>query len=106
MKIALITPARPVARSGNRNTAVRWSRLLRELGHQVRVQTSWDGKSADLMLALHARCSHDSIARFAAAYPLRPLLLALTGTDLYRDIRFDADARCSLRLAMCMIVLQ
>ncbi len=106
MRIALITPARPVARSGNRNTAVRWSRLLRELGHQVRVQTSWDGKSADLMLALHARRSHDSIARFAAAYPSRPLLLALTGTDLYRDIRFDADARRSLRLATRMIVLQ
>ncbi len=106
MKIALITPARPVARSGNRNTAVRWSRLLRELGHQVRVQTSWDGKSADLMLALHARRSHDSIARCAAAYPSRPLLLALTGTDLYRDIRFDADARRSLRLATRMIVLQ
>lgn len=106
MKIALITPARLVARSGNRNTAVRWARLLRELGHHVRVQTSWDGKSADLMLALHARRSHDSIARFAAAYPSRPLVLALTGTDLYRDIRFDVDARRSLRLATRMIVLQ
>jgi putative glycosyltransferase (TIGR04348 family) len=58
------------------------------------------------MLALHARRSHDSIARFAAAYPSRPLVLALTGTDLYRDIRFDADARRSLRLATRMIVLQ
>jgi putative glycosyltransferase (TIGR04348 family) len=106
MKIALITPARPVARSGNRNTAVRWARLLRELGHHVRVQTSWDGKSADLMLALHARRSHDSIACFAAEYPSRPLVLALTGTDLYRDIRFDADARRSLRLTTRMIVLQ
>lgn len=106
MKIALITPARPVAHSGNRHTAVRWAQLLRELGHRVRVQQSWNGQPADLLLALHARRSHDSIRRYAAAYPLRPLVLALTGTDLYRDIRISARARLSLRLATRMIVLQ
>lgn len=106
MKIALITPARPATRSGNRNTAVRWAQLLRELGHHVDVQTQWNGAPADLMIALHARRSHDSIARFAADYPARPLVLALTGTDLYRDIRFDAEAKRSLALATRMIVLQ
>ncbi len=106
MKIALITPARPAARSGNRNTAVRWAQLLRELGHEVGVHVNWNGTPADLLLALHARRSHDSIARFAAAHPARPLILALTGTDLYRDIRFDAHAKRSLQLATRMIVLQ
>jgi len=106
MKIALITPARPATRSGNRNTAVRWAHLLRELGHHVNVHVNWNGAPADLMIALHARRSHDSIARFASDYPTRPLVLALTGTDLYRDIRFDADAKRSLRLATRMIVLQ
>lgn len=106
MKIALITPARPAARSGNRNTAMRWAQLLRELGHHVDVQVNWNGAPADLMIALHARRSHDSIARFAADYPARPLVLALTGTDLYRDIRFDAEAKRSLALATRMIVLQ
>ena len=106
MKIALITPARPATRSGNRNTAVRWAQLLRELGHNVEVQVNWNGTPADLMIALHARRSHDSIARFAAACPSRPLVLTLTGTDLYRDIRFDADAKRSLQLATRMIVLQ
>ncbi len=106
MKIALITPARPAARSGNRNTAMRWAQLLRELGHDVEVQVTWNGAPADLMIALHARRSHDSIARFASSYPSRPLVLALTGTDLYRDIRSDADAQRSLRLATRLIVLQ
>ena len=106
MKIALITPARPAARSGNRNTAVRWAQLLRELGHDVGVQVKWNGAPADLLIALHARRSHDSIARFAAAHPARPRVLALTGTDLYRDIRFDVDAKRSLALATRMIVLQ
>ena len=106
MKIALVTPARPVAHSGNRNTAVRWATLLRELGHRVRVATVWDDRPADLMIALHARRSHESIARFAAAFPQRPLLVMLTGTDLYADIRVDAAAKLSLKLATRLIVLQ
>jgi putative glycosyltransferase (TIGR04348 family) len=106
MKIALVTPARPVARSGNRNTAVRWATLLRELGHRVRVLTAWDGRPADLMIALHARRSHQSIARFAAAFAQRPLFVMLTGTDLYADIRVDAAAKLSLQLASRLVVLQ
>ena len=106
MKIVLVTPARPVARSGNRNTALRWAQLLRELGHRVRVQMQWDGKPADAMIALHARRSHDSIASYAKAYPVRPLVVMLTGTDLYRDIRVDAVARLSLSLATRLVVLQ
>ena len=54
MKIALVTPAAANSRYGNRNTAVRWAELLRELGHQVIIQECWNGRSADLLLALHA----------------------------------------------------
>jgi putative glycosyltransferase (TIGR04348 family) len=106
MKIALVTPARPVAHSGNRNTAERWAQLLRALGHRVKVQTRWNGKPADVMITLHARRSHESIADFAGAFPERPLVLMLTGTDLYNDIRSDAAARRSLRLATRLVVLQ
>ncbi|MBX3651484.1 MAG: TIGR04348 family glycosyltransferase [Burkholderiales bacterium] len=106
MKIALVTPAAAASRYGNRNTAVRWAQLLRELGHEVGIQQQWNGRSADLLLALHARRSHDSIVRFAERYPERPLILALTGTDLYRDIHHDANAQESLELANHMVVLQ
>lgn len=106
MKIALITPAASRMRNGNRHTSARWAALLRALGHRVYLQVSWDEKPIDLMLALHARRSYDSIKRFAAAYPERPLIVALTGTDLYRDIRVDADAKQSMALATRMIVLQ
>lgn len=106
MRIAIITPAAARSRSGNRNTALRWATMLRQLGHRVRVQVDWDGAPADLMLALHARKSHASIRNFAAVCPDKPRLLALTGTDLYRDIRTDADAQESLRLAHRMVVLQ
>lgn len=106
MKIAIITPAAARSRSGNRNTALRWAAMLRRLGHRVQVQVDWDGTPADFMLALHARKSHASIRNFAAACPDKPRVLALTGTDLYRDIRTDADAQESMRLADRMVVLQ
>jgi putative glycosyltransferase (TIGR04348 family) len=58
------------------------------------------------LLALHARRSAASIAAWAQAHPDRPLVVALTGTDLYRDIATDADAQRSLQLASRLIVLQ
>ena len=106
MNISIVTPARPGSQHGNRHTAARWALLLRGLGHRVRVTLAWDGAPAHLMIALHARRSHDSVRQFAAAYPRRPLVLVLTGTDLYRDIRSDARARESMRLATRLVVLQ
>jgi putative glycosyltransferase (TIGR04348 family) len=106
MRIALITPYGREHRNGNWHTAARWTRFLREAGHTVRAQVEWDGRGADLMLALHARRSFASIRAFAERFPSRPLLLALTGTDLYRDIHEDADAQQALELAHRIIVLQ
>ncbi len=58
------------------------------------------------MIALHARRSAPSIHAWAAQHPDKPLIVVLTGTDLYRDIRFDASARQSLQLATHLVVLQ
>jgi hypothetical protein len=106
MRIALITPYLPATRNGNAHTAVRWRTFLRRAGHRVDVATDWQGEPAQAMVALHARRSHGSIARFARAHPERPLILVLTGTDLYRDIRIDANAQLSLKLAHALVVLQ
>src|SRR3712207_2638040 len=104
----IYTVARPVQNlpNGNRVPATRWSRFLRQLGHEVLLKENWGGEEPDLMIALHARRSHPSIRRYAAAFPKRPLIVALTGTDLYRDIRSDEAARESLELATALIVLQ
>jgi putative glycosyltransferase (TIGR04348 family) len=103
MRIALVTPAGPGTRSGNRHTALRWAEFLEAAGHQVSVEVEWSGDPADLMLALHARRSHPSIKAFPKD---RPLVLALTGTDVYRDIHSSAEARESLARADRLIVLQ
>ena len=95
MKISLITPAPPRSRAGNRTTALRWARLLEELGHDVRIDVTYAGEAADLMVALHAWRSADSIERFKASHPCRPLIVALTGTDIYRDL--DTHPETTLR---------
>ena len=59
-----------------------------------------------MLLALHARRSAPSIAAWAAAYPDSPLVVALTGTDLYRDIHSSSAAQQSLHSASRLIVLQ
>jgi putative glycosyltransferase (TIGR04348 family) len=106
MKIVLITPALREQRNGNWYTAARWRDMLREAGHTVRVQMSWDGKPADMMIALHARRSAQAIEAFAVQYPSIPLVVALTGTDLYRDIHHDKSAQWALQLAHRIVVLQ
>jgi putative glycosyltransferase (TIGR04348 family) len=106
MRISLVTPAGVKSRNGNRTTAERWSRFLRQLGHGVVVEETWGEGRSDLMIALHARRSHSSIGRYVAAHPGHPLVVALTGTDLYRDIRFHASALDSLELATRLVVLQ
>jgi len=106
MKIQLITPAPSTARNGNSITALRWRRILRLLGHQVKLEECYDGGSCDLLIALHARRSFDSIRRFREKYPKLPLVVVLTGTDLYRDIRTNSDAQKSLNWASRLIVLQ
>jgi putative glycosyltransferase (TIGR04348 family) len=100
MKIALVTPAGPGTRSGNRHTALRWAAFLRAAGHRVEVRTEWSG-GAELLIALHARRSHASIRSF-----IGPRVVALTGTDVYRDIHESPEARESLELADRLIVLQ
>ncbi len=105
-RIAIVTPAGAGTRNGNRHTALRWAAQLRRAGHRVSIAVDWDGKPCALLLALHARRSHASIARYRAAHPRGPLCVVLTGTDLYRDLPGSAVARDSLERADRIIVLQ
>jgi len=106
MKIALVTPAGAGMRNGNRHTALRWAAFLRAAGHKVAVATKDIGSKADLLLALHARRSHESILDFWRNHPDRRIVLALTGTDVYRDIHIHGEAQESLERADRLIVLQ
>jgi putative glycosyltransferase (TIGR04348 family) len=107
MEIVLITPVRSSSRSGNGTTTARWTRILRELGHDVHVANQYDGTAADLMIALHAWRSADAIRHFRELYPDRPLIVALSGTDIYEYIDRDpAPTLHSLACADRLIALQ
>lgn len=104
--LCIVTPALADANNGNWQTARRWASML-SAHYRVRVAREWvPGDGGDVLLALHARRSAPSVAAWAGAHPDRPLVLALTGTDLYRDITTDASAQRSLALAHRLIVLQ
>jgi putative glycosyltransferase (TIGR04348 family) len=102
--LVIVTPALAGANNGNWQTAHRWHRLLAH-DHRVRLTDRWHDGDEALMIALHARRSAVSIAAWRERHPRRPLLVVLTGTDLYRDIDGDADARRSLQLADTLVVL-
>jgi len=106
VKIQLVTPAPLKINNGNKITAVRWAGILKKLGHRVRVTQRYDGKACDLLIALHARRSYDSIQRFHDRHPNLPLIVVLTGTDVYRDIHVDPKAQRSLELATRLVALQ
>ena len=106
MNIRLVTPAPKGSRYGNRVTALRWARILRDLGHRVTIAQDYDGSPCDLLVALHARRSAGPVALFRELHPELPLVLTLTGTDLYGDIRDSRSAQRSLELATRIVVLQ
>lgn len=105
--IVIVTPAAAQANTGNWHTAARWARVLRQR-FRVTVCQRWEaaaGAVPEAMIALHARRSADSIAAYAQRCPGRPLIVVLTGTDLYGDLAHDVLSQRSMRLATRLVVL-
>ena len=110
--LLIATPYLADANNGNWRTAARWARLLSP-AYRVIVQaatapvTERGAADAIALIALHARRSHPAIAAWRNAYPDRALMVALTGTDLYRDLPAgDVATRASLAMADRLLVLQ
>jgi putative glycosyltransferase (TIGR04348 family) len=106
MRIGIVTPAPPGSRHGNRITALRWAKILRRLGNRVSILQNYDGKPYDLLVTLHARKSHQAVIHYRRKNGDGPIVVALTGTDVYRDIRTNQSARKSLDIATRIVVLQ
>ena len=101
-----MTPGTRGANNGNWRTASRWAAMLRG-PYRVILQSEWHGGAGDLLIALHARRSAGSVAAFRAARPDSPLVVVLTGTDLYRDLPAEStEAIASLDAADRIVALQ
>ncbi len=106
MKIMIVTPVSPESTRGNSVTARRWRDMLVDLGHDVELDSALTDETCDLLIALHAERSHDAIARFHDAVPEKPVVVAMTGTDLYLDLPAGSSrALESIEVAERVIVL-
>jgi putative glycosyltransferase (TIGR04348 family) len=70
------------------------------------IQEEYRGERLDLLIALHARRSFPALECWRRTHSDRPVILALTGTDVYGDIHSDATAQQALELASRLVVLQ
>jgi putative glycosyltransferase (TIGR04348 family) len=106
-RITIASPAMARQNNGNWQTASRWAGFL-DGAYAVDIVTQWQAgdNAPDLLIALHARRSAPSLAAFSQAFPKRPSILVLTGTDLYRDIATDSSAQASLEHASALVLLQ
>jgi putative glycosyltransferase (TIGR04348 family) len=104
--ILVVTPVATDSARGNGVTARRWAGILRELGHPVEISSGYRRGDFAALLALHARKSADAIRAFHADHPAAPIVIALTGTDLYPDLDAAGVDPGVLALARRLIVLQ
>ncbi len=99
-------PALAAANNGNWHTAARWRSFLAPIATVDVTDSLAAGGDLDLLIALHARRSAAAVSAARAQRPSLPIVVVLTGTDLYRDLDVDAAARHSLECASRIVVLQ
>lgn len=106
MKIMIVTPVPPDSTRGNSVTARRWRDMLVDLGHDVDLDSELAGEPYDLLIALHAERSHDAVKSFRERSPDKPIVVVMTGTDLYLDLPAGSSkALASLEIADRIVVL-
>lgn len=85
--ILVVTPAATDSIYGNGVTARRWARILQELGQSVEIVDGYRGGDFEALIALHAGKSAEAVRSFHADHPGRPIVIAMTGTDLYPELQ-------------------
>jgi len=106
LRLEIVTPAPAGTLHGNRITALRWHQFLSRLKHQSIVTEKWSGKPCDVLIALHGLRSYDSIQRFKKIHPNNPVVLIMTGTDIYRDLQNSIKVIKSMEMADAIVILQ
>lgn len=106
MKITIVTPLQLGKKSGNSISAIRWAKILRDLGHSVSICNEYRNENTDLMIALNAYRSASSISTFKEKNPRKPLIVVLTGTDIYKFIHsHQKETVKSIEIADKLLVL-
>ncbi|HEX6468215.1 MAG TPA: selenoneine biosynthesis selenosugar synthase SenB [Streptosporangiaceae bacterium] len=104
--ILIVTPAPVDSDQGNGVTARRWAGILGELGWPVEMRNDYAGGDYAALIALHARRSAPAVRAFHADHPDAPIVIAMTGTDLYPDLDATGVDPGVLARAARLVVLQ
>ena len=104
--IGITGPRATSGPEGNRITAVRWAQCLRTLGCNVVAWPRPEPVPLDALIALHAHKSHDQVLHYRRSGGRAPLIVACTGTDLYRGDGLTDRSLATLGHAAAIVVLQ
>ena len=105
--IGIVTPADAGSRAGNRVSALRYYKILKRLRYRVDVRVDYQDQPWDALIALHARRSSEAVRRYRELFPERPIVLVLTGTDIYENLPAnDVETLRSIELATELVTLQ
>lgn len=103
--IAIACPYPLDAKMGNVVTANRLSGILKEIGYEPRLCHGWNGETSDALLVLNAVKGAKAARDYHEAYPERPIIVLLTGTDLYRDLHDESNGGTSTLIKASRIVV-
>jgi len=99
VRIGITEPTTGETPTGNRRQARQWAHYLLDLGYEVELAAQ-----GDALIAFNASKCHEAIAAFREAHPDGPVVVVLTGTDIYPAP--DARTLESVHLADRVVALQ
>ncbi len=105
MIIRLLSPNQSNVRNGNAVTSERWRSFFEDLGHRVVTGPESAGEPCDLLVAFNAYKNLDAIRHAVNSAAAPRIVICLTGTDLYQDLKDDPSAEYVLRHADQLVVL-
>ena len=91
---------------GSCSLAVKAALALSGLEHDVKIVTKFEKQKTEVLIVLHVWKSIQSIENYRKKYPVSTLVIALTGTDLYGDLRTHKNILSKLKWANRLVILQ
>jgi putative glycosyltransferase (TIGR04348 family) len=105
MNIRFLIPATETVRNGNVATGARWRTFFEKLGHRV-ISSASGEEPYELLVVFNAYKHRQAIIDARKRGIAARIVICLTGTDLYRELKDDPGAANVLYLADQLVVLQ
>lgn len=105
MLIRFLAPFDPGFRNGNVVTSERWRSFFQELGHRVTAAPDASGTHCDLLVVFNAYMNREELRLATQRGDAARIVICLTGTDLYQDLKDDPSTLDVLYLADRLVVL-